>query len=291
MGCSAQIALIASAAALLCTAPVRADVELKKKTVEAYDHYVRVNNDRMKNKLVTNQPFLWFEAQPPAERREIETQLRAGEVAIRHIALEHEGKKLQAPDGLIHHWQAAVFIPGAKVADVLALVQDYDNHFEVYKPEVVHSRKLSRNGDEFKVFFRFLKKKVLTVVLNTDHEVRYQVLSPQRALSRSWTTRVQEVQDPDKPGEREKPIGKDGGFLWRLDTWWRFEERDGGTYVACESVSLSRDIPFGLGWMIGPFVKSVPKESLMFSLGRTRSTLLQSLAQAKPAAPRPSPSN
>ena len=184
----------------------------------------------------------------------------------------------------------ADLIPGATVKDVLSLVQDYNNHANVYKPEVMRSRLVLHNGNEYKVFFRFLKKKVLTAVLNTDHDVHYEILSPHRALSRSWTTRVQEVENPGKPDEREKPAGNDSGFMWRLDTWWRFEERDGGTYVQCETVSLSRDIPFGLGWMVGPFVKSIPKESLAFSLGTTRSTLMTRLAQANSSA-RPSPSN
>jgi hypothetical protein len=33
-----------------------------------------------------------------------------------------------------------------------------------------------------------------------------------------------------------------------------------------ESVTLTRSIPTGLGWVIGPFVESIPRESLEFTL-------------------------
>lgn len=267
-------------AAMLLTAGSSADVRLQKKTTDAYDLYVRTNEARLQAELAQTNQFLWFDFRPEGKQREIQKELRDGQVYVEHIRLDLKGKKIEIPDGLVHHWVGLVFIPGATVNDVLKLVQDYDKHAKVYSPEVMQSRTLERNGDNYRVFFRFLKKKVLTAVLNTDHEVHYLRLGPGRAASRSWTTRVQEVEDAGKPSEREKPVGDDSGFMWRLDTWWRFEERDGGTYVQCETVSLSRDIPYGLGWVVGPIVKSIPKESLAFSLGTTRSTLLTRLAQA-----------
>jgi len=274
----------------LLTPMAAADVKLEQKTIEAYNLYVRTNQERLQAELTSAKFFLWMDSQSETQRREIEKELREGQVFVQHIRLDQNGKKIEIPDGLVHHWVGTVFIPGAKVGDVLALVQDYDHHATVYSPDVMQSRLLEKKGNDYKVFFRFLKKKVLTAVLNTDHSVQYQMLSPSRAASRSWTTRVQEVEDAGKAAEKEKPVGDDSGFLWRLDTWWRFEEREGGTYVQCETVSLSRDVPFGLGWVVGPFVKSIPKESLVFSLGTTRSTLLTRLAHTRSSA-RPSPSN
>jgi hypothetical protein len=61
--------------------------------------------------------------------------------------------------------------------------------------------------------------------------------------------------------------------MWRLNTYWRFLERDGGTYVQCESITLSRDLPWGLGWIIKPFITEVPKDSLSFTLGKIRAAL------------------
>jgi hypothetical protein len=78
------------------------------------------------------------------------------------------------------------------------------------------------------------------------------------------------VENPGKSDEREKTPGDDGGFLWRMETWWRMEERDGGVYVQSEVVSLTRDIPIVLSWMIKPFVTSIPKETLTATLEATR---------------------
>jgi hypothetical protein len=73
--------------------------------------------------------------------------------------------------------------------------------------------------------------------------------------------------------EKEEPVGQGGGYLWRLNSYWRFEERDGGLYIECESISLTRGIPYGLGWVVGPFVTSLPRESLEFTLTTTRNVL------------------
>jgi len=112
------------------------------------------------------------------------------------------------------------------------------------------------------------------VVLNTEHEINYYRDSASGAHSRSSATHVAEVENPGKPKEREKPREEDNGFLWGMETWWRMEEKDNGVYVQSEVVSLSRDIPAGLGWMIGPFVTAVPKESLTFTLEATRKAVL-----------------
>jgi hypothetical protein len=54
--------------------------------------------------------------------------------------------------------------------------------------------------------------------------------------------------------------------LWRINTYWTYEERDGGLFIQIESVSLTRSVPVGLGWVIEPFVESIPRESLEFTL-------------------------
>jgi len=98
--------------------------------------------------------------------------------------------------------------------------------------------------------------------------------APGRAHSRSSAVRIAEVENPGKSDEHEKQPGDDGGFLWRMETWWRMEERDGGVYVQSEVASLTRDIPTGLGWLVGPFVTSIPKETLVFTLDATRKAVM-----------------
>jgi hypothetical protein len=88
------------------------------------------------------------------------------------------------------------------------------------------------------------------------------------SISRS--TRIAEVKNPKKSYEVEAPVGDDAGFLWRLNAYWRFEEADGGVYAECESISLSRDTPLGLGWALNGFVQKLPKESMLNTLLGTR---------------------
>jgi hypothetical protein len=153
------------------------------------------------------------------------------------------------------------------------MVQDYNHHKDLYKPEVLDSRLLSRQGDDFRIYLRLLKKKVITVVLNTEHEVKYTRLDATRWRSASRTTKIAEVENAGKPDEREKPPGAGEGFLWRLNSYWRFAERDGGVWVECEAISLTRDIPTGLGWLVDPIIRNLPKESLENTLRATRAAL------------------
>jgi hypothetical protein len=166
-----------------------------------------------------------------------------------------------------------IFIPGVTLEQTLAVVQDYNRHKQLYKPEVVDSRILSRNQNDFRILLRLLKKKVITVVLDTEHDVHYQPVDRTRWRSSSKTTKIAEVENPGKPNERAKPPGTGHGFLWRLNTYWRFEERDGGTWVECEAISLTRDVPTGLGWLIEPIIRDLPKESLENTLKHTRAAL------------------
>lgn len=247
--------------------------ELKKSTLDAFNRYVQLTEQQLNAQQSKGAPFLYTDRPNATDRQSDLTHLRQGEVVVRRMQTLDSGKKIDAPDGMIHHWLGLVFIPNATLQQTLALVQDYNKHSVYYAPDVVRSQLISHQGNDFKIFYRLKRHKVITVVLNTNYDVHYGLLSPTRAFSRSYTTRIAEVADPGQRDEREKPVDDGTGFMWRLNTYWRFEQRDGGTYVQCEAVSLSRDIPTGLGWMIGPFVESVPRDSLEFTLKKTREAL------------------
>lgn len=248
--------------------PVAA-ADLEPRTVAAFDRYVRVAEGQM-----TPDPFLRVDALPEAQRREKLAALRGGELYIERLRTREADKSIEIPGGLIHHWLGAVFVPDARLDQALSLMQDYDRHAEIFRPAIARSKLVSREGDVFRVDLRFYMKKVITVVVNTENEARFSRPGRDRAQSRIYSLRVVEVENPGTPQEHEKPVGHDGGYLWRLYTYWRFLERDNGTYVQCEAISLTRSIPFALGWLIGPFVTSIPRESLEFTLETIRKTLL-----------------
>jgi hypothetical protein len=243
---------------------------LKTETREAFERYVRLVEARNESELKRGMALLWVDglAEPP--RAEAYAGLKQGEVQMEKLEVLENGKPIACPGGMIHHWTGVVFVPGAKLEDVLGVLEDYDRHSVYYAPDVERSKLESREGNHFRVFLRFRRHKVITVVLNTEHEVQYFHDAPGRAHSRSSALRIAEVENAGKSDEREKTPGDDGGFMWRMETWWRMEERDGGIYVQSEVASLTRDIPKGLGWMIKPFVTGIPKESLTFTLEATR---------------------
>lgn len=249
-------------------------VDLNPRTLDAFNHYVQVTEARIDKEVSRPGAFLYLEGLPEPRRSQIRASLRRGDIYMDQLAARDDsGSTIEAPDGLIHHWIGAVFISGVSLHQVLNLVQDYDRHQDIYQPEVVRSRLIRHDGNDFQIFYRLREKKVITVTLNTNHDVRYFPIDATHCRSRSIATRIAEVADADGPGEYEKPVGHDGGFLWRMDSYWRFEEQDGGVYVEVESVSLTRDIPLGLGWMLRPFVTSIPRESLLMTLGSTRSAV------------------
>jgi hypothetical protein len=253
--------------------------ELQPATVAAFDRYVKAAETRMDGEMRRPAQFLHIDGLPKARWLEALAVLKRGEIFMEQLKTEDQaGQEIKAPNGLIHHWEGAVFVPGTTLPQTLALVQDYDRHQTIYLPEVVRSKLVSRNGNDFKIFYRLRKKKVITVTLNTDYDIHYYPLDALHCFSRSYTTRIQEVDDADKPTERQKPAGKDSGFLWRLYSYWRFEQKDGGVYIECESISLTRDIPWLLVPLIKPFVTEIPKESLQMILGSTRRVLAEETA-------------
>jgi hypothetical protein len=248
--------------------------ELGPKTVEAFDRYVQLTEARINREVSQTEKFLYLDELPPPRRSELLAALKRGEIFMGQLqTLDASGHRMEAPEATIHHWLGIVFVPGANLQQTIALAQDYNHHQDIYKPEVVRSRLIGHTGNDFQIYYRLRKKKVITITLNTYHDVHYFPIDSTRWYSRSYSTRIAEVADADTPNEREKPVGQDGGFLWRINSYWKFEEKDGGVYVECESISLTRDIPTGLGWLIKPFITSIPRESLEMTMGSTRSAL------------------
>jgi hypothetical protein len=279
-GARALRSLASVAIALSLVTEPAAATDLQPKTVEAFDRYVSVAEAQIDAQLSKKQPYLWVEGLPASRRAVVEEQLRAGQVVIERLNAtgSDTGKAISVPDGMIHHWIGTVFVPGATLGQTLALEQDYDHQEEYFRPDVMRSRIIRHDGNDFTIELRLYKKKVVTTVLDTEHQVHYTMLDATHAWSRSRTIRIQEVDNAGSSDERLEPEGRDRGFLWRMNTYWRFEEKDGGTYVECQSISLTRDIPAGLGWLIGTYVNSVPRESLTFTLETTRKAVLQHIA-------------
>ena len=244
--------------------------ELKQKTTIAFDRYVAATEARFANELRPGGNFLYVDGLKTDAKAKAYEELKQGEILVEKLETKAPGASSDVPDGMVHHWVGLVFIPGATLASTLPLVKDYDRRAELYKPDVSASHTIAHNGDDFKMFLRLHQKRFTTVDFNTTYDVHWGQVDPTKVFSNSISTRIAEVKDPEKPDGPELPVGSGHGYLWRLNTYWRFEQKDGGVYLQCEALSLTRDMPIGLGWLLKPLVTAIPRQSLNRALGQTR---------------------
>jgi hypothetical protein len=247
--------------ALLCLllAALAAQAELKPETTAAYQKYIAAFDTQMAAQDHSQSGFLWIDRDPARQQA-----VRRGEIVTQKV------KSLSIPDGMIQHWIGGVFLPGATLAQVERVDQDYADYGKIYGPDVSRVKVLSHDGSHFVVSYRITKTKVLTAVMDTVHAIDYMPLGPTRMAVQSRSESVRQVVDAGKPSERELAEGEGSGFLWAMNSYWRMEERDGGVYVECEAVTLSRDVPFGLGAFIDPILQSFAEESLKKTIEEKR---------------------
>ena len=188
-------------------------VQLKPRTLAAFEAYIREAEAAMDPSLHGHGAFLWSDTDP-----QVAQQVRRGDIVAQ---LWSGDASVKVPNGLVHDWIAAAFIPGVTVADSLALIQNYDNHKNVYQPDVMDSKLIAHDGNDFKIFLRLLKKKIITVVLDTYHDVHYSPVDNTRWCCRSYTTRIAEVEDAGTDKETVLAPDTGYGFLWRLYSYWR----------------------------------------------------------------------
>ena len=188
-------------------------------------------------------------------------RVRGGEVVI---------EKLSGGDdvsgAMLHDWRGTAFAPGATAADFERLMQDFESYPQHFSPEVLEATTVAREGDHLQAWMRVRQRHVITVVMDSRYDITYGQLDAGHGYSISRSTEMDEIAGAGTRSERRLRGDEEHGFLWRLNTYWSYEEWDGGLYLQVEAVSLTRAVPRGLGWAIGPYVESVPRESLEFTL-------------------------
>jgi hypothetical protein len=190
---------------------------------------------------------------------ERDARLRQGEVIVERLT-PPGGDAL--PGALLHDWRGTAFVPGATVAEFEKMLRDFGAYSGNFSPQVLEAKLIAGQGEQFQMEMRVRQRHVIAVTLDGTYDVRFGRLDAEQGWSTSHSTRIEEIGADGQP----LSVEAEHGFLWRLDTWWSYEQRDGGLYVQIETVSLSRSIPEGLGWIVGPFVENVPRESLEFTL-------------------------
>lgn len=215
----------------------------------------------------SGQHFLWFD-----NSLEIRQSLLAGAVVAQPV---QDNGVVTVPSGLIQDWVGAIFVPKSTLQETMSLVQNYPQHVQFYKPDITGVKVLSHTGNDYLVRTRVVKSKFfVSDVLDIDNQIHYVSLDPKRAYSWSESQRVVEISNPGKPNERELPPGHDRGLMWRINGYWFFEESDGGVFITCESITLTRDIPFLMGKMLSPILHEFPADALKTSLEKTRDAVV-----------------
>lgn len=255
--------------------------ELTQKTADAFNRYVLVTESRMEGEWSNPDEFLWLDHQPAQRGRALYALLRNGAIVVQRIETLDDGKRIRVPDGLVHHWIALIFIPGVTLQETVDFQRDYTHHQDIYKPDVQSFKLLSHEGNDYKAYTRLYRKAIVTAAYNANFDIRYFPVDSAREYSRSYSTRIAEVEDAGEPTEHELPVGNDRGFLWRLNTYWTFEEKDGGVYIQLESIALSRSVPAIFAWLVSPYIKSIPRDYLTHLLAVTRTALTDANAPGK----------
>jgi hypothetical protein len=251
---------------LICAPIASSAAELTNETLQAWQDYIRSANSGMEERLHWRLPFLWVDESADRSRR-----VRAGEVLVSPVG---DHSPIRAPKGLIHDWIGATLIPNAGLEDIFAVVHDYNRYREFYKPLVIDSKSLGGDGPDYRFSLLMLNKSLFAkTALASEWNNRCICVDDRRWYSIAYSTRVEEIEDYGSPGERKLPLNEGSGYIWRLYSISRFEQRDDGVYVELEVIALSRDIPGGLRWLIDPIVRRVSRGSLFTSLTETRAAV------------------
>jgi hypothetical protein len=227
--------------------------------LEGWVRYVDATDRRVHREIGSTTLFLALDAADDAAAER--ATMRSGATVVRAMqSVDANGKSIEVPNALVHHWRGAVLLRGADLSSVLTKLQSEAP--DTGQEDVLRMSILNRGPDAMTVFLKVRRSKFVTAVYNTEHTVRFHRISTGRAWSESVATKIAELADPNTPAEREKPPGQDRGFLWRWNSYWRYEQIPEGVIAECESISLSRNVPFGLRALIGPLVSGVARESM-----------------------------
>jgi hypothetical protein len=244
---------------------------LKIESIQAWDHYFSLARANLTKHTEQNATFLWVD-----ESRVHREQVKEGQIVVSET---YSGGSKKAPNALIHDWTGAAFIPGARLDDVISVMRNYDHYKKYYAPTVIRSKMIQQDGllDHFSVVV-MNQSLIVKTAIETDCQATYHQVSDKRWYAISDATRIQEIEDFGHPSEHRLPIGEGTGYLWRLSTITRFEERDGGVYLEVEALALSRDVPFSLRFVVEPIVRRVSRNSLTESLTQTEKAVGELLA-------------
>jgi len=251
-------------AGLLITARPTAAAELEARTLAAYERQLTAVSEAFKKQMGSTS-FLET-AGPDALAR-----MRKGEILL---APGTGDGITDVPNGLVHHWRAAGFIPNITLDRLLTVAQDYSAYADLYS-WVTASQLVDRQGDRFRSFFRVKRRSgVVTGVLDVWMVTDYRRIESDRASSTAAAECIRQVVHAGEPGEKRLRPGTGSGYIWRADSLSKYLARDGGVYVELDALGLSRGYPPLLGWVVEPVARRLGRDSAAESITQLRTAAI-----------------
>jgi hypothetical protein len=281
---AASAEILALLIAILFSSPLMLSAaDLNQQTLNAWDEYILGINSQMKDRATGGSSFLWIDEAPGRRDR-----VRQGEILVEPASKDTPEK---VPQGLIHNWLGAIFIPNATLISVFAMLNDYGHYDQIYNPAVIDAKLLNVSG-AMRKFSLVLAEKApfVTAAIASEYVSQNVRLDKHRWYTVTYSTRIQQIDNFGRPGAHELPPDQGTGYIWRLFSIQRFEEKDGGVYTELETIALSRNIPFEIQWLVRPILQHLPRESMTATLQKTRDAVCAALnaKAAEPVAPSPS---
>jgi hypothetical protein len=260
--------------------------ELQPATLTAWNTYLEEVDSEMQQRATGQQPFLWMDQSADRAAR-----VRRGEVVIAPMV----GRGAESvPHGLIHDWTGAIFIPGATLDSLSAVVHDYNEYQQIYRPVVTSSKTLacSDNSQEFQMVWQ-RKVMFVSAAVQGHYRAHDVMLDAYRGYNVAEAVEMREISGYGHKDERLLPPDTGSGFIWRIRSITRYEERDGGVYLELRAIALTRDIPASLAWMVNPVVNHLSINSLTATLRETHDAVMapRGISETSASCPRPARGN
>jgi hypothetical protein len=238
-------------------------VNLEPETLRIWQRYIDQAQVRSESRPHAAGKFLWLDE----DSRRLE-RVRKGDIEVAPMG---QAGYQPIEGGWIQDWIGAILIPNASLELVLDILADYGRYKYVYHPEVADAKLLVHSGQTDEFSLRIVNKVLfVTTGINIRCLGRMVRVDERRAYSNLHTIRVEEIKNVGRPDERDLAPDTGDGFIWRLSSMARFEERDGGVYLEMETIALTRDIPRSLNFLVAPMVKKLSRNSLSLTLEKTR---------------------
>ena len=257
------------------TASPAAAAPPESRTLAAWQTYVGLTEARIRRELDSPRGFLASDF--TSDRDELRRQVMRGSILLGRVTTrDDQGREIDIPGGTLQHWRGAVFLPGITLRPLLDALRHPPEHGP-FPQDVLAMRVEHRDADALDMFIRVSRSSIVTVTYDTEHRVEFRPRDPARASTRSVATRITEVDGAGSPAERALGPADDHGYLWRMNSYWRYEQVEGGVIAEMESLTLSRKVPSAVRFLVDPIVDRIARESVERTLRGFRELYLARL--------------